>query len=174
MLKALLTLEYSKETIMSNQSGTISIQPMLHLAIDSKEFTYLNYLAVMSAIRFNDVTMWTREIPKNNKYWKMIKKMKRIEFKEIHPVTGITVDQHDFTGSLDIIYMANMKPRMVNDAMIDHKGMYDDDGEFVIKDMILVKVRQPELITLDYVRDSKSGIAQLIRKILLERVWYVF
>lgn len=148
---------------------------MLHLAIDSKEFTYLNYLAVMSAIRFNDVTFWTREVPEDNKYWNMIMKMRRITFREIDDKggTGITIDQEDFTGRLDIIYIAEMDKRMIDDAMIDHKDMYEDDGEFERKDILLVRVFRPELITPEYVAESKSGIAQLIRHILLERVWRV-
>lgn len=144
---------------------------MLHLAIDSKEFTYLNYLAVMSANRFNDVTMWTKQEPVNNKYWELVKKAPHIEFTEIDPITGITLSQDDYTGRLDIIYIAEVTKNMVSEAMVDHEGMYEDDGEFKTKDMCLVRVFKPELITPEYVKDSKSAIAQLIRKALFKRVW---
>lgn len=145
---------------------------MLHLAIDSKDFSYLNYLAVMSAMRFNDVTMWYRQHPEDNKYWDIVKKT-TIKFKEIDPVEGITLSQYDYTGRLDIIYISPVTKNMVSEAIVDHNGMYEDDGEFKAKDMCLVRVFKPELITPEYVKDSKSAIAQLIRKVLFKRVWNV-
>ena len=146
---------------------------MLHLAIDSKEFTYLNYLAVMSAIKVADVTFWTRQTPENNKYWDIVKKVKSITWKEIDPQTGITIDQYDYTGRLDIIYFGGLTARMLDDAMIDHKDMYKVGGEFERKDICLVRVFKPELITHDYVKNSGTAIAELIQKALFERVWDV-
>ena len=144
---------------------------MLHLAINAKEFTYLNYLAVMSANRFNDVVMWYGEVPKNNPYWELVKKAPHIEFKEIDPVYGIVMSQNDQTGWLTMIYMTETSHRIVSDSMFEHEAMYEDDGKFEIKDMVAVDIKKPELITPEYVRDSKSGIAQLIRGVLLKRVW---
>ena len=146
---------------------------MLHLAVN-KEFTYLNYLAVASAVRFGGgLSIWIKEEPVDNFYWNLIKKLPQPIFKEIDPVTGITLDQADFTGRLDILYIGTLHKGMVDEAMIDHKDMYNDDGEFEIKGMCLVRIYKPELITREYVETSKSAIAQLIRKVIVKRVWNV-
>ena len=142
---------------------------MLHLAVN-KEFTYLNYLAVMSAIRIDSVTVWIKEEP-SNEYWDIVRKVRTIEFKPIDPVTGITLSQHDYTGRIDIIYIGELTKSMVDEALVDHTGMYEDDGEFETKDMCLVRVYRPELITQEYAATSKSALAQLIRRVLIERVW---
>jgi len=145
---------------------------MIHLAIDSKDFSYLNYLSVMSAVRFNDVTMWTRQEPEDNEYWRIVKNLtKNIEFREIDPVSGITVGLKEYTGRLDIIYMAEMTDRMFDDAFIDHTKMYEVDGEFEDSGIVLVRVYRPELITKEYVAESGTAIAELIKKVLFERVW---
>jgi len=125
----------------------------------------------MSAARFNDVTMWTRQTPENNPYWEIIKNVKNIEFKEIDPVGGITVGLGEYTGRLDIIYMAEMEDRMFDDAFIDHTKMYEVDGEFEDSGIVLVRVFKPELITKEYVAESGTAIAELIKKVLFERVW---
>lgn len=145
---------------------------MLHLAI-SKEFSYLNYLAVMSALRFNPLTVWIKEEPENNPYWEIIKKIKNITFKLVDPVTGITLDIDDFIGRLDIIYIAECNTQMVDEASIDHTKMYEVEGEFETNDMCLVRVYQADLITPEYISNSNTAIANLIKQILLERVWNV-
>ena len=142
---------------------------MLHLIV-TKEFTYLNYLSIMSAHRFNELTIWIKEEPENNPHWDIIKKL-NVTFAPVDAVTGITLHYQDFTGRLDIIYMKALTSRMVDDAMIDHEDMYNVDGEFKINDMELVRVYKPELITRDYVENSNTAIANLIKHVLLERVW---
>jgi len=142
---------------------------MLHLIV-TKEFTYLNYLSIMSAHRFNELTIWIKEEPDNNPYWDIIKKL-NVTFAPVDPKTGITLHYQDFTGRLDIIYMKSLTSRMVDDAMNDHENMYNVDGEFKINDMELVRIYKPELITKDYVENSNTAIANLIKHVLLERVW---
>lgn len=145
---------------------------MLHLAID-KEFSYLNYLAVMSALRFNPLTLWIKAEPENNPYWELIKKTNNITILPVDPKTGITLDIEDFIGRLDIIYISACTTEMVNDAMIDHTKMYEVDGEFETDNMCLVRVYQSDLITPEYVANSNTAIANLIKQVLLERVWNV-
>jgi hypothetical protein len=142
---------------------------MLHLAVD-KELSYLNYLAIMSAVRYNDLTVWIKQEP-SNAYWNIVKKHPSITFKEIDPVTGITLHYEDFTGKLDIIYIAECTKAMVNEYQIEHPKMYEVDGEFEAKDMCLVKVDKPELITPEYIETSNTALANLIKHVLLERVW---
>lgn len=127
----------------------------------------------MSANKFNDVVIWTRETPDGNPYWELVKKAPSITFNEIDPMTGITLSQHDQTGWLTMIYLSETSPQIVADSTIDHEDMYNDDGEFETKDMVAVDIKRPELITPEYVRDSNSAIAQLIRKVLFKRVWDV-
>lgn len=145
---------------------------MLHLAISS-DFTYLNYLAVMSALRFNPLTLWIKEEPINNPYWEIVKKNNNITFKPVDPKTGITLDIDDYVGRLDIIYISACTKQMVDDASIDHVNMYSEDGEFETDDMCLVRIYQTELITPDFVANSNTAIANLIKHVLLERVWNV-
>ena len=142
---------------------------MLHLGVN-KEFTYLNYLSVMSAIRKNKVTMWITEEP-SNAYWDIVKKVKSITFKNVDPVTGMTLDVKDKVGRTDIIYLGELTDDYVNDAMVDHTGLYEENGEFKAKDMCLVKVFKPEIVTLEHIRDNKTLLAQLVHRVLLERVW---
>ena len=143
---------------------------MLHLIVN-QEFTYLNYLSVMSALRFNEVTVWIKEEPTNNPYWEIIKKTPKLNFDNVDPVTGITLHYTDFTGRIDIIYISELTSQMVDDAQIDHEDMYNVDGEFKTNNMQLVKVFKPELITPEYVANSNTAIANLIKHVLLERIW---
>lgn len=156
---------------MAKRTLVYSHLNMLHLAVDG-QFTYLNYLSVMTAIIHNEVTIWIKSAPEG-KYWDLIKKMKMITFKDIDPVTGISLDVDDRTGRIDIIYMAPLTDSYVDHALIDHTNMYEIDGEFEINDMCLVRVFKPELITPEYVANSKTAIAELIKILLLERVWNV-
>ena len=145
---------------------------MLHIAINNT-FTYLNYLAVMSAVRFNQVTLWIKSEPDvDNFYWDIIKKNKSFEIKPVDPVTGITLDIDDFVGRTDIIYIAPCTKQMVDDASIDHTKMYEEDGEFESNDMCLITVKKPELIDLDFVKGN-SALANVIKHVLLERIWNV-
>lgn len=145
---------------------------MLHLSID-KEFSYLNYLSVMSAIRGNKVKMWVVGEPTDNKYWDIIKKVKSIEFVETTPEKGITLSYQngDKTGRLDAIYLGELSESYANEYMMDHGDLFTPEGEFEDKDITIVKVKKPELVTPDYVKYSEDTMAQLIRRVLLERVW---
>lgn len=146
---------------------------MLHLSVD-KDFTYLNYLSVMSAVRGNKVKIWVLEEP-SNKYWDIVKRVKSIEFAETTKEKGITLSyaNKDKTGRLDAIYLGELSDNYANEYMYEHENLYTPDGEFLEKDITIVKVDKPELITPEYVKNSDSVMAQLIRRVLLERVWNV-
>ena len=146
---------------------------MLHLSVD-KEFTYLNYLSVMSAIRYNKVKMWVLEEP-SNRYWDIVRKVKSIEFVNTTKEKGITMSyaNNDKTGRLDAIYLNELSDNYSNEYVYEHKNLYTPDGEFLEKDITIVKFDKPELITPEYIKDSDSVMAKLIRKVLLERVWNV-
>lgn len=145
---------------------------MLHLAVN-KDFTYLNYLSVMSAIKGNEVTIWIVEEP-SNKYWDIVKKVKSITFKPIDPVTrALSVEVGDKIGKTDIIYLGELNDNYVYDDMIDHKGLYEENGEFETKDMCLVKIFRPEIVTLEHIRENKTLLANLVRRVLFERVWNI-
>lgn len=145
---------------------------MLHLAV-RKDFTYLNYLSVMSAIKGNEVTIWIVEEP-SNKYWDIVKKVKSITFKPVDPVTGaLTAKVEDKIGRTDIIYLGELNDNYVNDAKIDHTGLYEENGEFETKDMCLVKIFRPEMVTLEHIREDKTLLAKLVRRVLMERVWNI-
>lgn len=143
----------------------------LHLSVD-KEFTYLNYLSVMSAIRYNKVKMWVLEEP-DNKYWSIVKKVKSIEFVTTTKEKGITMSYYnkDKIGRLDAIYLNELSENYSTQYMYEHENLYTPEGEFLEKDITIVKVDKPELITPEYIKDSDSVMAKLIRKVLLERVW---
>ena len=143
---------------------------MLHLSV-RKEFTYLNYLAVMSAILGNKVTMWVVDEEPTGKYWDLVKKMKSIIFVETTVNKGIELSQYDKTGRLDAIYLGELSDDYINQYNIEHENLYTPDGEFAEKGITIVKVTQPELITPEWVKESDSTMAQLIRQVLLERVW---
>lgn len=145
---------------------------MLHLAVD-KEFTYLNYLSVLSAIKVADVKIWVKEKPENNKYWDIVTKIRFIEFDTVDPIYGITASYKDQIGRLDIIYLGKLNENYVSEALVDHKGMYEVDGEFETKDMCLISIKRPELITPEYIKDSNTTLANLIKTIILERNWNV-
>jgi hypothetical protein len=144
---------------------------MLHLAV-KKDFSYLNYLSVMSAIINNEVKIWVVEEP-DNKYWELVKKMKMIEFVETTPEKGISLSYEDKVGRLDAIYLGELSDNYTNEYVMEHENLYEPTGEFTEKDITIVKVTKPELITPEYVKTSDSVMAQLIRRVLLERVWYV-
>jgi len=144
---------------------------MLHLAV-KKDFTYLNYLSVMSAIKGNKVTVWIVEEPKDNRYWDLVKKVKSITFKNVDPVTGaLKANVEDKIGRTDIIYLGELNDNYVNDAMVDHTGIYEENGEFENKDMCLVRVFKPEVVTLEYVTNNKTTLANLIQRVIMRRVW---
>lgn len=143
---------------------------MLHLVVNNT-FSYLNYLSVMSAIRISPVTIWVKEEP-SNKYWDIVKKVKSITFKEIDPVTGITLDIDDFTGRTNIIYIGKLnRDTYVEDASIKHDGLYEVGGEFEAKDMCLITIFKEDVLTPEYVKTSGTLLAELIKRVLLKRVW---
>lgn len=144
---------------------------MLHLVIDS-EFTYLNYLSVMSAVRFNPVTLWIKNAPENNPLWDIVKNNQSFNFDTVSPTTGITLDVDDFTGRTNIIYIAPVDKKMVDDAKLVHPTMYEDEGEFEEFNICLITVDKPELITKEFV-SGNSALANVIKHVLLERIWNV-
>lgn len=128
----------------------------------------------MSAIRGNKVKMWVVEEP-SNRYWDIVKKVRSIEFVETTPEKGITVSVSggDKVGRLDAIYLGELSDNYVNEYMMDHGDLYSPNGEFLEKDITIVKVTRPELINPDYVKAGYSTMAQLIQRVLLERVWNI-
>lgn len=142
---------------------------MLHLVVN-KDFTYLNYLSVMSAIKGNRVKIWVLEEP-SNKYWSIVKKVKSIEFQETTKEAGIKLETTDKTSRLDAIYLGELSDNYVSEYVMDHGDLFSPDGEFEDKSITIVKVRKPELITPEYVKGSNDTMAKLIRRLLLERVW---
>lgn len=150
----LVGTEYSKDIIM------------LHLAVN-KEFTYLNYLSVMSAILRNKVTIWYENEPVD-KYWDLVKKMRSISFNNwALPI----VDSEDKVGGTDVIYLGELNDNYIHEALIDHKGLYEVGGEFDTKDMRSIRVLRPEVVTQDYIENSNTLLANLVKRVLLERVW---
>lgn len=145
---------------------------MLHLSVKEK-FTYLNYLSVMSAILNNKVRIWIVGQEPTDRYWDIIKKVKSIEFVKTTPEEGITISYSggDKTGRIDAIYLGELGDNYVDEYSMEHENLYTKDGTFKRKDITIVKVIQPDLITTEYVKTSDSVIAQLIRRVLLERVW---
>lgn len=170
----------------------------LHLATNEK-FNYLNYLSVMTAIRKNDVVFWYREKP-TSKWFKLIEKIPSIEFRKMDPLTGITIDQTqgDQTGRLDTIYLAEFQEgKSIDDYLIKHEELYDtgEEAGFEEKDITLVRVYVPEevegienpqspqnfsvlmhsgafdFINPEYIRESDTLLARLVKRVLLERVW---
>lgn len=169
----------------------------LHLATNEK-FNYLNYLSLMSAIRKNDVVFWYRSKPES-KWFKLVEKIPTIEFREMDPLTGITIDQveGDQTGRLDTIYLSEFEEgKSIDDYLIKHEELYDtgEEAGFEKKDITLVKVHPPkdidienpnastsfsvimhggvfDFLTPEYIRESSTLLARLIRRVLLERVW---
>ena len=149
----------------------------LHLVTNEK-FNYMAYVAVMSAIRFNEVVFWYGVEPES-KYFDIIKKVKSIEFKKIDPVGGISLGRDDNTGRLDIVYLSEfVKDVSFEDAFIKNDVFVPEDiGEFEKKDITLVKVNVPEgqesldFINKEWVAESGTLLASLIKTVLLERVW---
>ena len=142
---------------------------MLHLVVN-KDFSYLNYLSVMSAIIGNKVKLWVIEEPSNG-YWSIVKKVKLIEFQNTTTEIGVTLDYKDKTARMDAIYLGELSDNYVGDYMMDHGDLFTPDGEFLEKDITIVKVTKPELITPEYVRTSEDTIAKLIKRVLSERIW---
>ena len=143
---------------------------MLHLAV-KKDFTYLNYLSVMSAIKGNKVTMWIVEEP-TGRYWDLVKKVKSITFKNVDPVMGtLRAKFEDKIGRTDIIYLGELNDNYVTEAMVDHTGIYEENGEFEAKDMCLVRIFRPEVVTLEYITNNKTTLANLVQRVLMKRVW---
>ena len=147
---------------------------MLHLVVN-KEFTYLNYISVMSAILGNKVKIWIVSEPKENKYWDLVKKVRSIEFEYTTVEKGISLSyaNADKTGRLDAIYLGTLSESYANEYAIAHDGLYDPEetGEFEKKDMTIVKVTKPEVVTMEFVRDSGTLLSALIKRVLFERVW---
>ena len=142
---------------------------LLHLVVN-KEFNYLNYLSVMSAVRGNKVKIWVIEEP-TTRYWDLVKKVKSIDFIETTKEAGINLKATDKTGRLDVIYLGKLTDRYVEDFATDHTGIYEENGEFEAKDMCLVHIKRPEVVTLDYIRENKTTLANLVHRVLLRRVW---
>lgn len=155
---------------------------ILHLATNKEAgFNYMAYLAVMSALLHNQVILWMDEEPEG-KWFELIKKMEikspHLDFAKIHPLTGITIDQHDQTGRLDIIYLAPFTKESIDDAFIDHNLLgQGKDGLFERKDITLVRVFVPEdqpnldFITPEWVSANDTLLSALIKRAYLERVW---
>lgn len=129
----------------------------------------------MSAIKGNKVKIWIIDEP-DSKYWDIVKKVKSITFVSPEKENGkvaMEVKVKDKIGRTDIIYLGELNDNYVYDSMTDHKGLYEEDGEFETKDMCLVKVFRPEVVTLEYIKENKTLLAKLVRRVLLERVWNV-
>lgn len=150
----------------------------LHLATRG-DFSYLNYLSLMSAARFNKVCVWYyKDNEPNSFWWWRAKAQKQIAFRELEE-TGIILDVDDNTGRLDLIYLKEFTRDLIDQAAIVHTCIWEhkDVGEFDRKDIGLVKVFLPEsegnfsFITPVYIKESQSLFAELIRTVLLERVW---
>lgn len=125
----------------------------------------------MSAIRGNKVTIWVVEEPVG-RYWDLVKKVKSITFKNVDPVTGaLTLKVEDKVGRIDIIYLGELNDDYVREALVDHTGIYVAGGEFETKDMCLVRVFRPEVVTLEYVTNNKTTLANLIQRVIFKRVW---
>lgn len=153
----------------------------LHLTI-TKDFNYLNYISAMSAIKNYDVVFWILEEPDNG-WWSIVKKVS--DEKNLVPTTkekGITLSyrQGDRTGTLDIIWLGGeLTDDYVTQANMVH-GLFEhkDVGEFEAKDIPLVRVHPTEDFSLEqidaeWVRTSDTLLAELIKTVLLERVWDV-
>lgn len=138
----------------------------MHLIVN-KNFTYLNYLSVMSAILRNKVTIWYENEPVG-KYWDLVKKMRSVTFNN-RALT--TVDPNDRVGWIDAIYLGELNDNYIHEALIDHKGLYKVGGEFDTKDMRLVRILRPDVVTRDYIENSNTLLANLVKRVLLERVW---
>lgn len=123
----------------------------------------------MSAIRGNKVKIWIFEEPKENKYWDIVKKVKSIEFEET--TKEIRLNYGDKTLRMDAICLGELRENYVQEYIMGHGDLYSPDGEFLEKDITVVKVTRPELITPDYIKAGYSTMAQLIKRVLLERVW---
>lgn len=144
---------------------------MLHLAVNNK-FGYLDYLSIISAVRIADVKVWIVEEP-TSPYWNIIKKNKFITFENIDPKYGIIANSTDQIGRTDIIYIGKLTDKYADEGIMDHSKMYEVDGEFETKDMCLIRIYKRELITPEYIKDSNTAIANLIKRVILERVWNV-
>jgi len=125
----------------------------------------------MSAIRGNKVKLWIVDEEPSNVYWSIVRKVKSIEFVETTKERGIELEQVDKSGRLNTIYLGELNDNYVNDYGVDHKGLYEVNGEFETKDMCLVKISKPEVVTLDYIRDSGTLLSELVKRVLLERIW---
>lgn len=138
----------------------------------------MNYLAVMSAVKSNNLVINYLEEPKTE-WWELVKAHKKIEFRELPEDRKLRMVYGDHTGQLDIIYLREFTNRTIDDAFIRHEGLYQskDIGEFEINDMDLIKVHLPEgeenfdFLTVDWVKTSGTLLAELIQTVLLRRVW---
>jgi len=147
-------------------------EPVLHLAVN-ENFTYLNYLSLMSAIRGNNIVLWHGEKEPDNKYWDLVKKVRSITFRKLDPIGGLTAHPEDKISRLDAIYLGELSKDYVKEYTVVHTGLYDPEqtGEFETKDMTIVKVTKPELITPEFIKSSGTLLAALIKRVLFERVW---
>jgi hypothetical protein len=153
----------------------------LHLTI-TKDFSYLNYLSAMTAIKNYDVVLWVLEEPEDNKWWTVVRNT--IGEENLAPTTkekGITLNGEDKTGRLDIIYLGGeLGSDYVRYAEMKHDLFAPkEEGEFEAKDIPFVKVHTIEGFNLDqidvnWVRTSNTLLAELIQTVLLERVWNAF
>ncbi len=155
----------------------------LHLTI-TKDFSYLNYLSAMTAMKNYDVVFWVLEEPEDNKWWTVVRNT--VGEENLVPTTkekGITLNGEDKTGRLDIIYLGGeLGSDYAKYAEMKHDLFKSKDiGEFEAKDIPFVKVFPPnedwtdfDSINVDWIKHSDTLLAELVKTVLLERVWSPF
>lgn len=150
----------------------------LHL-VATEDFSYLNYLSVMTAARSNNLVVWFLDEP-NNAWWDLVKGNRSIEFRQLEgEPPAIVLDPEDNTGRMDMLYLLKFDKDKIDDAFVKHGGLFlhKDEGEFEKKDMQLITVHLPEgekdhsFITPEWVKTSDTLLAELIQTICLKRIW---
>lgn len=146
---------------------------MLYLST-KKEFNYLNYLSAMSAVRFNEVIMCYVEEPESE-WWKLVKAHKSILLKQMFSGEALSIDPEDNVGLLILIYLRKFTQDSTDHAMLKHECLYEnkDTGEFERDDLDVIRVHVPEgiYLTPQWVKDSDTVLSDLIKTVLLPRIW---